>query len=91
MKSLRTQHLALSIWENTRGGPGRVLRGSYRWVVGAVLGPWNSLAVGQVRPVLTFPKESDRMMVLISAAVMIGGMALIVNQLRKRAERRREE
>jgi hypothetical protein len=60
-------------------------------ILAGVLGGWSNVAFARTSPVLVFPGESDRMMVLIVAGILIGGMALIVNQLRKQAQRRREE
>jgi hypothetical protein len=60
-------------------------------IVGAfgllVAGAGELLIAGQVNPLLRFPKESDRAMVLFSGAILIIGMMLIVNALRRRADR----
>lgn len=53
-----------------------------------VAGAGERLVAGEANPLLRFPKESDRAMVLFSGAILIVGMMLIVNALRRRADRR---
>jgi hypothetical protein len=60
-------------------------------IIVAVLGVWSNMAIARTNPVLVFPRESDRIMVLIVAGILIGGMGVIVIQLRKRSQRRPEE
>ena len=63
-----------------------------RWHLLVVLAAWgkSSLVAAEANPILRFPQESDRMIVLVAGVILIAGMGLIVNQLRKRARQRSE-